>query len=220
MLYRVVTKKKGMSSVELSTEVGVQQMTAWKFRLKIRDAMTQIEPKTLVGNVDVDETLVGGYSAGCPGRSLEEKTAVLIAIENLDEDKTGNIRMKVIKNFTADVLKDALDETVSKDAKIRADKYPSYKAINNRGGDIEQVLSNKGQSMVKLHNQILNFKLWLRGIHHKCTENYLQTYLDEHCYRFNRRNKRHLLFDNIVFRFMAAKPKTYNDLMVRCEHNT
>ena len=47
ILFRTVTKKKGMSSIELSTEVGVQQKTAWRFKLKIKNAMIQEDKKNL-----------------------------------------------------------------------------------------------------------------------------------------------------------------------------
>jgi len=53
-----------MSSVKLATEVEVQQKTAWKFKLKIKNAMVQQSQKKLEGSVQVDETLVGGYSKG------------------------------------------------------------------------------------------------------------------------------------------------------------
>lgn len=62
MAFRLAAKKKGMSTVELGCEVGVQQKTAWLFKRKIQSVMKEGGKDKLKGNVDVDEMLIGGYS--------------------------------------------------------------------------------------------------------------------------------------------------------------
>ena len=99
MIFRLTAKKKGMSTTELGSEVGVQQKTAWLFKRKIQAAMKQNNKDKLKGNVDADETLIGGYTNKNKGRSLESKQAVLLAIEKLSDGRTGNIRMQPIENF-------------------------------------------------------------------------------------------------------------------------
>ncbi len=209
-----------MSSVELATEVGVQQKTAWRFKLKVKNAMVQQAQKKLEGTVQVDETLVGGYSEGNPGRSLETKSAVLLALEDLGDGKTGNIRMEVIEGFTAEIMKVGIDNMVAESATLKTDKFSSYGKIKKDGKDIETSLSNKGAFLDQLHKQIMCYKNWLRGTHHKCSEQYLQTYLDEYIFRFNRRNNRASIFNSIIFKFMNAVPKTYADLTAKCVQNT
>ena len=61
MMFRVVTKKKGISTVELGSEVGVQQKTAWFFKRKIQLAMHPNKSKKLENKVEMDETIVGVY---------------------------------------------------------------------------------------------------------------------------------------------------------------
>lgn len=216
LLFRTVGKKMGMSSVELATEVGVQQKTAWKFKLKIKNAMVQESQKKLKGNVQIDETLIGGYSEGNVGRSLGEKSAVLIAVEDIGDGNTGNIRMEVIEDFTADIMKIGIDNMVQEDAKINTDNHKSYIKIKKDGRDIETGNSDKGALLPQLHKQIMCFKNWLRGTHHSCSEQYLQTYLDEYTFRFNRRNSRVSIFNSIIFKFMNAVPKTYGELIIQC----
>ncbi len=80
MIFRLTAKKKGMSTVELGAEVGVEQKTAWLFKRKVQAAMKKDRDDKLRGRVDVDETLVGGYSAAV-GRSTETKSALLVAVE-------------------------------------------------------------------------------------------------------------------------------------------
>ncbi len=85
MIFRLTAKKKGMSTTELGTEVGVQQKTAWLFKRKVQAAMQQKNNDKLKGNVDADETIVGGYTNKNKGRSLETKEAVLVAAEKLPQ---------------------------------------------------------------------------------------------------------------------------------------
>jgi hypothetical protein len=104
MIFRLTAKKKGMSTVELGTEVGVEQKTAWLFKRKVQAAMKKDRDNKLQGQVDIDETLVGGYSTAI-GRSAETKSVVLIAVEILPDGRTGNLQMQPIENFKADTLK-------------------------------------------------------------------------------------------------------------------
>ncbi len=216
MIFRTVTKKKGMSSIELSTEVGVQQKTAWHFKLKIKDALIQEEKVKLKGKVQVDETLIGGYSEGNVGRSLEQKTAVLIATEELPDGRTGNLQMRVIEDFKKDTLEVNLGEMVDENAILKTDEFKSYVQMKKEGKNIEMSKSNNGKHLEELHKQILQFKNWLKGTHHKCSESYLQTYINEYEFRFNRRNIRTSIFNSIMFKIMNAVPKRNNDLIVVC----
>ena len=73
MLFRLTTKKKGMSTMELAGEVGVQQKTAWLFKRKVQLAMKKAQSSKLSGNVEVDEFLVGGRQRGGHGRKATNK---------------------------------------------------------------------------------------------------------------------------------------------------
>lgn len=61
MVFRMTAKKKGMSTTELRAEVGVQQKTAWLFKRKSQVVIKQNDDDKLDGNVDADESLLGGY---------------------------------------------------------------------------------------------------------------------------------------------------------------
>lgn len=220
MVFRLTAKKKGMSTVELGAEVGVQQMTAWLFKRKVQAVMKKDKDDKLNGNVNVDETIVGGYSSSEPGRSLEHKKAVLIAVEILPDGRTGNIDMEHIENFKAETLKYAIKDCVSEDAKITTDKFHSYKKLEAEMPNLETVFSQKGSVMEELHKQIMQFKNWLRGTHHKCTKEYLFAYIDEYIYRFNKRNMREWLFGDIVQRLMHQVPHNYQTLKALCAYST
>jgi transposase-like protein len=219
MIFRLTAKKKGMSTVELGTEVGVEQKTAWLFKRKVQAAMKKDRDNKLQGQVDIDETLVGGYSTAI-GRSAETKSAVLIAVEILPDGRTGNLQMQPIENFKADTLKYAIKNCVSAQAAIRTDAFHSYKKLANELENITINYSNKGSVMEELHKQIMQFKNWLRGTHHKCSKEYLFAYTDEYQYRFNRRNMRKWLFDDVTGRMMNQFPHPYHYLKTLCVYST
>ena len=72
---------------------------------------------------------------------------------------------------------------------------------------IKQLPSNKGKGFTDLHIHIMNLKGWLRGIHHHCSKERLQGYLDEYHYRYNRRNNMDTIFDLLIKKMILNKPK-------------
>lgn len=214
MTFRIVCKKKGLSTVELGTEVGVEQKTAWLFKRKVQLAMSQEDQQKLEGKVDVDETLLGYHTdrAHC-GRNLEEREAVMFAVEMLDENKTGNIRLKKIKNFKAETLKEGIQEMIGPSADITSDDYKSYQSLKKQGMDITIVPSKQLEDHVQINRQIMVFKHWLTGTHHKWSDTHLQAYTDEHVFRFNNRNARKGIFHRLIKRMILGKPHTYMDLV-------
>ena len=208
MIFRLTAKKKGMSTTELGAEVGVQQKTAWLFKRKVQVVMKQNGNDKLSGKVDADETLLGGYTKKHRGRSLEDKQAVLISAEQLVDGRTGNIRMEHIENFQADTLKFALKAMVESDAVIRTDKHRSYQKLKKEM-NVKPVKSRMGKGLEELHKQIMQFKNWLRGIHHKCSAQHLHAYLDEYVYRFNKRNARKWIFNDVIEKLMHQVPHPY-----------
>lgn len=211
MIFRLTAKKKGMSTIELGCEVGVQQKTAWLFKRKIQVAMKQDNRIKLKGPVDVDETMLG-FHTGCKegGRSLSKRAAVMVAAEVLQDGRTGNLRMQVLENFKAPTLKYALESMVGPNEPIRTDDYVSYLTVKQGGmNNITQVRSEKGKSLAELHRQIMQFKGWLKGIHHRWSKKHLYAYVDEYVFRFNRRNKRKAIFHSVICKMMHQVPHPY-----------
>lgn len=219
MVFRITAKKKGMSTIELGTEVGVQQKTAWLLKRKVQAAMKKDKDDKLNGKVDVDETLIGGYSSSV-GRSTETKRALMVAVEILPDGRTGNLQMQQIENFSADILKYAIKDCISPDASIQTDAFHTYKKLAKEMKNINIQHSKKGSTMEQLHKQIMQFKNWLRGTHQKCADQYLFAYVNEYEYRFNRRNMRAWLFNDMIGRMMNQFPHPYQYLKTLCVYST
>ena len=206
MLYEITVGKKGASSIWLAEHYGVQQKTAWYFRQKVQQAMKSSGNHPLEGVVHVDEFEIGTPQKGEQGRSAsDKKMRVVLAVEERD-GKSGRAYAKVIKDYSSASLKVIFEEHISKEASVLADGWAGYNPIKEDYPELEQILSNKGKNFKILHIQIRNFKNWLRGTHSYCNREYLQNYIDEYFFRFNRRNHRASIVDKIIGRCVEHPP--------------
>jgi len=204
ILYALSVRKKGISSYEIESEFSISQETCWKFRNKVQKIMKSSELFPLQGNVDVDEFLVGGPEEGKRGRSHGKKKLIIIALERLSENKFGRSYMRQIKKSSTEEFRPFFNAHISKNAMVRTDNWSAYTALRDAYLNIEQIDSADGKNFRELHIQIMNFKGWLRGIHHHCSKTHMQGYLDEYCYRFNRRNNLDTIFHKLLKRMVIS----------------
>lgn len=203
--FEMSTSSKGSSSVNLSKRYGINQKTAWKFMAKVRKAMTSSKAYSLDGECEVDECFIGGYEEGKVGRGADSKKQVAIAIE-----KTGKYGIKRayavhIKNASSKELGKVFDNHISKEANIKTDKWKGYAPLQKEY-KIVQEKSEPKKNFKVMHRFIQGLKSWVRGIYHHVSKAYLQNYLNEYCYRFNRHAFKETIFDNLIQRMM--KPNT------------
>jgi hypothetical protein len=198
-------KKKGMSSAELSRELDLRQKTCWLFKRKVQEAMKSSEQQPLTGRVDVDEFVIGQAEEGQPGRSDGDKRKVIIAVEQV-KDGIGRAYARVIQDFSASSFRPFFDKHIDTKAKVRTDMWRGYLPLIDTYPLLEQELSDNGSNFEELHVMIMNLKSWLRGIHHHCSAEHLQSYLDEFFYRFNRRSFPKTMLHKLLTRMVAHKP--------------
>lgn len=214
MLYEIATSKKGASSVWLAERFGVQQNTAWLFRQKVQIAMQSSKNHPLSGHVHVDEFEIGTPQKEQQGRSKSNnKVRIVLAVEERS-GKSGRAYAKVIDDFSSASIKPIFEDHIDADADVATDGWSSYKAFRTEYPNLKQVPSNKGKNFPMLHIQIRNFKNWLRGVHSYCDRKYLQKYIDEYFFRFNRRNHRESILDKLIERCINTKPLTRNNIIL------
>jgi len=204
--FKVSTKKKGMSSLELSHEFELRQKTCWEFKWKTQQAMQSSYSYPLIGTVYVDEFYIGGEEEGKRGRSKGEKKLVVVALEVV-KDGVGRAYAQVIEDASAKSFKPFFKDHIAKDAHIVTDEWNGYKPLKKDYPNLEQVKSDKGNGLPDLHLHIMNIKGWLRGIHHHASKERLQGYLDEYHFRYNRRNNMDTIFDLLINRMVRNEPK-------------
>jgi transposase-like protein len=210
MLYEIVTSKKGANSIWLAERFGVNQKTAWLFRQKAQAAMQSSEQHPLENEVHVDEFEIGTPQKGEQGRSKSaKKVRIVLAVEQR-EGKAGRAYAKIIEDYSSKSLKVIFDTHIKEDAFVVSDGWSGYKPLKEEFLNLTQRLSNNGENFKMLHIQIRNFKNWLRGVHSYCSKEYLQKYINEYFFRFNRRNHRASILDKVLERCVSHQPMTYN----------
>lgn len=214
MLYEIATSKKGANSIWLAERFGVNQKTAWLFRHKVQVAMESSEQFPLEDDVHVDEFEIGTPEPGRPGRSKsEEKVRIVIAFEHRD-GRSGRGYAKVIQDYSTESLRPIFDIHIKSDAKVLADGWAGYAPLKENYPEMKQILSNKGKNFKMLHIQIRNFKNWLRGVHSWCNREYVQKYINEYFFRYNRRNHRASILDKIIEQCVRHEPLTFNQVRI------
>ena len=184
VIYLCATDKRGISAVQLSRTLGICYDSAWHLLDKIRTAMGQRDENyQFSGIIEMDDGYVGGGGHnGKRGRGTT-KPKIVIALSKTENGAALFARMKVIKNAKGQTLQQIVDQYFAEGAKVECDGYRSY--LNLNGVQMERKKYQAGD-LHWLHKAISNLKTFLLGTHHgRCTK--LQSYLDEFCFRFNRR---------------------------------
>jgi len=206
IVFKIATKKKGMSSIELGNEFGLRQKTCWQFKWKLQQAMQSSLQYPLTGVVHVDEFWVGEAEEQKRGRSSGKKKLIALVLEIVDNG-VGRAYAETIENASGKELGRFLKKYVSKEAKVIADEWRGYRPLKKYFEKLEQVKSAEGKNFKEIHIHIMNIKGWLRGIHHHCSKERIQGYLDEYHYRYNRREHMGTIFDLLLKRMIENEPK-------------
>jgi len=211
IIYFMSTNSKGISSTELSRKLGLGQKTCWLFKLKVMQAMKSSGNYKIEGSVEVDETVVGGQEEGVVGRKNNKKKLVVFAVERKGRG-ISRLYGKVIPNSSAKELGAFMKTYIAPEASVKTDEWTGYSPLKKEFINLEQVPSGKkGENFPDLHRAIMGFKGWLRGMHHHA--DYLQAYIDEYTYRFNRNFMKEKIFDNLMRRMINGSPCTYKNLI-------
>ncbi|UWZ79752.1 IS1595 family transposase [Geoalkalibacter halelectricus] len=209
ILFKLSSRKKGISTVELSKEFSLRQKTCWAFKWKIQQAMQSSGRYPLTGEVHVDEFVIGGPEEQKRGRSHGSKKIVIMALE-IVEKGVGRAYAQVLDDYSSKSFIPFFEKHISKDAVIKTDEWTGYKPLKKDYPNLKQIPSLSGKGFPDVHIHIMNIKGWLRGIHHHCSKEHLQGYLDEYHFRFNRRNSEGVLFNTLIKRMVNKSANRLN----------
>ncbi len=174
----------------------------------------------LFGDVEADETLVGGVEEGGGRRHLGNKVLVAIAVE-IRSFALGRIRPQRVRDSSAESLLPFVRNAVTPGAQVITDGWPSYAGLTAAGyGHEPHVARRSGEAadtlLPRVHRVASLLKRWLVGTHQGRPERTrLPYYLDEFGFRFNRRTSRHrgLLFYRLLQQAAAVDPVPYQRLI-------
>jgi transposase-like protein len=215
--------KSGISSYELGRALGVTQKTAWFMLHRVRRAMQSGTFVKLSGEVEIDETFIGGKARNMhvaqkqrriTGTGGKDKAVVMGIME-----RGGDVRTVVVDNRKKKALQEEVKKHVEAGSALYSDELKSYEGL---AGEYAHQVINHAAAYVdgRVHtNGLENFwSLFKRGIHgtYVSVEPYhLFRYLDEETFRFNNRSQE--LGDAGRFRLVLSqivgKRLYYDDLI-------
>jgi transposase-like protein len=208
----ILNAKKGLSSRQLSRDLGVNRNTGWYLQMRIRKAMQEGEDGGLFkGIVEIDETYIGGAKANHSKKKRQARRDSGLQITGMQDkqpvigllERDGRIKLQVIEKAHGKTMKPIIEQTVSKDASLVTDGFGGYAGLGKLFKD-HQILNKDKEEYARgqYHTNTIEgfWTLLKRGIYgqyHKVSSKHLQAYLDEFTFKYNHRDNR-FLFDFLI----------------------
>lgn len=221
-VYLLTIHSKGISSLQLSKDLSVTQKTAWFLTQRIRQCYKTNFNEKLDGDVELDETFVGGKNKNrhwnkkakkCQGRAFVDKVPVMGMLQ-----RGGKVICKVIKNTSYKQLTAPILRNVSRSATLYSDEWQGYKVVNKV---YKHYIVDHGHGIYvdggAYTNTIEAFwgnycKRAINGIYNFISRKHMQAYFDEFSFRYNTRNVS--INERFCFAITNCKSRLkYNDLI-------
>ena len=208
-IYLVAHDKRGRSALSLAQALNLNYRTAWRLLHKIRRAMQERDAHYhLAGLVEMDDAYFGAPKSGTDGRGTT-KQGVVVALQTDTDGNPQFARMKVIEQVTITEIHRVAQEVIASGSTILSDGHRSYKHLPELGYQHVTQDFKKSDPDVFLkwvHVLIGNAKAFIDGTYHGLGTRFMQSYLDEFCYRFNRRQNPNELFGRLLNACVSAPP--------------
>jgi transposase-like protein len=216
-MYLLIHDKRGISAMQLSETIGVTYKTAWLMLHKIRHAMGRRDEKyQLAGFVELDDAFFGGETEGKKRGRGTDQTPVLVGLSLNERGNPQYLKMQVIPNVKGVTLVEFAKRSIRPDSIISSDAYRSYYALEKEGFDHLPLKFNVKENpdhLDWLHKKISNAKAFVGGTFHGLDSKHLQAYLNEFCYRFNRRKMRSHVLDHLMTLCVSSSKITHSELV-------
>lgn len=220
-MWYVTSQKPGGSALGLQRVLGLgSYQTAWVWLHKLRRAMLRPGRDRLRGEVEVDETYVGGPESGVSGRETSTKSIVVVAAQE-EGNGIGRIRLRRLPDVSASSLLPFVRDAVEPGSMVHTDGWVGYNGLVANG--YKHQVTNIARSgrlahelLPRVHRIASLLKRWLLGTHQGAvSDQHLDYYLDEFTFRFNRRRSRArgLLFYRLLTQAVNVDPAPYRGIV-------
>ncbi len=187
-IFLMSQSKNGVAAMEIQRHIGVTYKCAWRIAKQIRLLMKQgTDP--LGGMIEADETYVGGKRHGKRGRGAEGKTIVFGVVE-----REGGIKTKVVEDTKASTIIPMLQAMSQVGSILSTDESNIYNKVRSLDF-IHETVKHSAKEYVRggVHTNTIEgfwsqFKRSVNGTFHAVSPKYLQSYLDEFCFRYDHRH--------------------------------
>lgn len=231
-VWMIANAKNGISSLEIHRALGVTQKTAWFMLHRIRVAMQSETFEKLSGEIEADETYIGGKAEnmhkwdrqmqGIQGRGTVGKAIVFGLLERNAGDKSSRVKTKVVRNIKKKTLQPEIRNNVEAGSSLFTDALKSYRGMEEEfvhqsiDHATEYVRDNVHTNGIENYWSL--FKRSLRGTYVSCDASHLFRYLDEQTFRFNNRRDNDSMRFDTVLAMVAGKRLTYAALIEKTEY--
>jgi transposase-like protein len=187
--------------------------------------MVRDEREKLGSVVEVHESFIGEAEKGKPGRGAEKKALIILAVVLSSDEKTmGRIRFALIHDASGDSVVPFVETNVDPGSKVVADGWTGYLSLKTKGFSHEiKPMKGDEDMLPHVHRVFSLLKRWLLGSYQGGVQRrYLEYYLDEYTFRFNRRKSasRGKLFGRLIEQAVVTHPVTREELKVKSNANT
>lgn len=223
VMWYITSQKYGGNALGLKRVVGFgSYQTAWTWLHKMRHAMVRPGRDRLSGKVEVDETYVGGAETGVRGRETEKKAIVVVAVEIHELFGFGRVRLRQVPDVSGASLVPFVCEMIEPGSEVLTDGWGGYSTlVEHNYIHSKTILSSSGDPahvlMPGVHRIAALLKRWLLGTYQgSVSSKYLDYYLDEYTFRFNRRSAqaRGLLFYRLVEQAVQVEHISRNQIIL------
>ena len=194
-IYLCVTDKRGISAKGLARQLELSYESAWYLLVRIRSAMRDRDQNyVLQGIIEMDEAYLGAPKHGKKRGRGTERGKMAVAVSKDEQNRPLFLRLQIIPDVTTSTLQKVVNSCVKSGSIIECDGYKSYPKLENVSVDASKY---EVGDLKWVHVIIGNFKSFLLGTYHGSCGDY-QPYLEEFCFRFNRRFQPAQLFARLA----------------------
>jgi hypothetical protein len=219
-LYLISSSKKGISSLQLSRQLGITQKTAWFVLHRIREMLRNKSTEVLSGTIEVDETYIGGKNFNRHKSKKHEGDTKTPVVGILDREK--GVRTFAVADTNILRVQGLLKSNMDANAELITDKHSNYLGLKNMGFNNHTIVKKnrydyRTDSYFHTNNIEGYWSLLKRGIigiYHQVSPKHLQRYCDEFAARYNTRK----IADNERFEQSVKNSEgrlKYNDLIAK-----
>lgn len=211
-MYLISSHKKGISSCQLARDIKVTQKTAWFMLHKVRSLYAQNDSEALSGEVECDEVYIGGKekwkhksmrTPNTQGRSTKTKTPVFGMMERStivnakgEEEFMSYVRAMVVEKTDKTTLLPIIGQFIGEGSTVFTDELNAYNKVGEMGynhricnhGALQFVCEDDGSVYTNnIEGFWSHFRRMITGCYHDVSDEHLQSYIDEACFRWNTR---------------------------------
>lgn len=215
-MYLMGSTRCGISAKQIQRETGVTYKTAWRIFKQIRSLLSEGDDMQLEGpTVEIDETYVGGRRKGSRGRPMRGDKGMIPVVAIVQ--RKGKVIAKAVKDVSQDSIYPMIRKHVVPESVIYTDEFQTYKGIpdikllGGQGGTpanyqhrtvrhADGIYVNGDAHTNSVEGFWMLIKTGIRGVYHSVSTKYLQSYLDEYSFRYNRRHEGNQQFNAILER--------------------